>query len=118
MDETTQQNAALVEEATAAARSMEEQAGHLAEAVSVFKLDESAAPVAQTARVRPIASRPVAVKGAAAEAASAGSGHRGAACHIPGRVGRRSLARVLIHRCHPQRPGTAGALCIWALHLR
>ncbi|WCE03694.1 methyl-accepting chemotaxis protein [Pseudoxanthomonas sp. JBR18] len=39
MDETTQQNAALVEEATAAARSMEEQAGHLAEAVSVFRLD-------------------------------------------------------------------------------
>ncbi|AKO04687.1 methyl-accepting chemotaxis protein [Xanthomonas oryzae pv. oryzicola] len=67
MDETTQQNAALVEEATAAARSMEEQAGHLAEAVSVFKLDQSAAPVAQTARVRPIASRPVAVKGAAAK---------------------------------------------------
>ncbi|QBG83618.1 methyl-accepting chemotaxis protein [Xanthomonas oryzae] len=67
MDETTQQNAALVEEATAAARSMEEQAGHLAEAVSVFKLDESAAPVAQTARVRPIASRPVAVKSAAAK---------------------------------------------------
>ncbi|AUJ12498.1 methyl-accepting chemotaxis protein [Xanthomonas oryzae pv. oryzae] len=65
MDETTQQNAALVEEATA--RSMEEQAGHLAEAVSVFKLDQSAAPVAQTARVRPIASRPVAVKGAAAK---------------------------------------------------
>ncbi|UXA53064.1 methyl-accepting chemotaxis protein [Xanthomonas prunicola] len=67
MDETTQQNAALVEEATAAARSMEEQAGHLAEAVSVFKLDESAAQVTQTARVRPIASRPVAVKGAAAK---------------------------------------------------
>ncbi|ALS95003.1 methyl-accepting chemotaxis protein [Xanthomonas oryzae] len=67
MDETTQQNAALVEEATAAARSMEEQAGHLAEAVSVFKLDQSAAPVAQTARVRPIASRPAAVKGAAAK---------------------------------------------------
>ncbi|APO93802.1 methyl-accepting chemotaxis protein [Xanthomonas vesicatoria] len=63
MDETTQQNAALVEEATAAARSMEEQAGHLAEAVSVFKLDESAA--AAQARVRPVASRPVAVKTAA-----------------------------------------------------
>ncbi|AVQ07308.1 TPA: HAMP domain-containing protein [Xanthomonas vasicola pv. zeae] len=71
MDETTQQNAALVEEATAAARSMEEQAGHLAEAVSVFKLDESAAPVAQTARVRPIASRQVAVKGAAKPVARA-----------------------------------------------
>ncbi|WDM77685.1 MCP four helix bundle domain-containing protein [Xanthomonas cucurbitae] len=64
MDETTQQNAALVEEATAAARSMEEQAGHLAEAVSVFKLDESAAAATQ-ARLRPVASRPVAVKTAA-----------------------------------------------------
>ncbi len=40
MDETTQQNAALVEEATAAARSMEEQAIHLANEVAVFKLDE------------------------------------------------------------------------------
>lgn len=37
MDETTQQNAALVEEATAAARSMEEQASDLAETVSVFR---------------------------------------------------------------------------------
>ena len=37
MDETTQQNAALVEEASAAARSMEEQANLLAEAVSVFR---------------------------------------------------------------------------------
>ncbi|MEQ7416420.1 methyl-accepting chemotaxis protein [Xanthomonas campestris pv. campestris] len=67
MDETTQQNAALVEEATAAARSMEEQAGHLAEAVSVFKLDAPAAPV----HARPAASRPVAVKTAAKPARSA-----------------------------------------------
>jgi methyl-accepting chemotaxis protein len=37
MDETTQQNAALVEEASAAARSMEQQASALAEAVSVFR---------------------------------------------------------------------------------
>ncbi len=37
MDETTQQNAALVEEATAAARSMEEQATGLAKAVALFK---------------------------------------------------------------------------------
>ena len=41
MDETTQQNAALVEEATAAARAMEEQAGHLSEAVSIFVVDEA-----------------------------------------------------------------------------
>ncbi|MEC3889506.1 methyl-accepting chemotaxis protein [Xanthomonas campestris] len=67
MDETTQQNAALVEEATAAARSMEEQAGHLAEAVSVFKLDAPAAPV----HARPAASRPVAVKSAAKPVRSA-----------------------------------------------
>ncbi|MBB4721816.1 methyl-accepting chemotaxis protein [Xanthomonas euvesicatoria] len=39
MDETTQQNAALVEEATAAARSMEEQAVHLTDAVAIFKID-------------------------------------------------------------------------------
>ncbi len=38
MDEVTQQNAALVEEATAAARAMEEQAGGLADAVAVFRL--------------------------------------------------------------------------------
>ncbi len=54
------------------------------------------------------------------QAASAGSGHRGAACHIPGRVGRRSLARVLIHRCHhnaPARPGRcASGHCICVDH--
>jgi len=44
MDETTQQNAALVEEATAAARAMEEQATLLDEAVAVFQL--SAKPAA------------------------------------------------------------------------
>ena len=40
MDDVTQQNAALVEEAAAAAESLQEQAGKLAQAVSVFKLDE------------------------------------------------------------------------------
>jgi len=43
MDEVTQQNAALVEQAAAAAQSMQEQAGRLSEVVSVFKLDERAA---------------------------------------------------------------------------
>ena len=41
MDHVTQQNAALVEQAAAAAGSMQEQAGKLAEAVSIFKLEES-----------------------------------------------------------------------------
>ncbi|OWT79966.1 MULTISPECIES: methyl-accepting chemotaxis protein [unclassified Achromobacter] len=40
MDEVTQQNAALVEEAAAAAGSLQEQAQRLAEAVSVFKINE------------------------------------------------------------------------------
>ncbi|SHM72571.1 methyl-accepting chemotaxis protein [Duganella sacchari] len=39
MDQTTQQNAALVEQASAAAVTMQEQASHLVDAVSVFKLD-------------------------------------------------------------------------------
>jgi methyl-accepting chemotaxis protein len=39
MDDVTQQNAALVEEAAAAAGSLQDQAGDLAQVVSVFKLD-------------------------------------------------------------------------------
>jgi methyl-accepting chemotaxis protein len=38
MDETTQQNAALVEQAAAAAKSMQDQAGHLEDLVYTFKL--------------------------------------------------------------------------------
>ena len=41
MDEVTQQNAALVEEAAAAAESVEEQAQNLTAAVGIFKLDSS-----------------------------------------------------------------------------
>ena len=46
MDEATQQNSALVEEASAAAQSMKEQAVQLARAVAVFKLDEGIGTVA------------------------------------------------------------------------
>ncbi|MCW0372399.1 methyl-accepting chemotaxis protein [Xanthomonas sacchari] len=56
MDESTQQNAALVEEATAAARSMEEQAGHLRQAVAVFKVQAAASSV--RAPAVPVAPRP------------------------------------------------------------
>jgi len=42
MDDVTQQNAALVEEAAAASESLQDQAGKLTEAVSVFKLEGSA----------------------------------------------------------------------------
>ena len=77
MDETTQQNAALVEEASAAARSMEEQALVLSESVSVFKLHHAAPPVAGkpaavarpvVAAVKPVAkSAPAAVEPALAD---------------------------------------------------
>jgi methyl-accepting chemotaxis protein len=58
MDEVTQQNAALVEEAAAAAESMEEQAGNLANAVAIFKMTQQGARPVQA---RPAAAKPVAL---------------------------------------------------------
>ncbi|KAB7768208.1 methyl-accepting chemotaxis protein, partial [Xanthomonas maliensis] len=57
MDETTQQNAALVEEATAAARALEDQASQLTEAVAVFKTDllASTGPAVRTAATPKVA---------------------------------------------------------------
>lgn len=52
MDETTQQNAALVEEASAAARALEEQANQLVQTVAVFRLAADARPAPQAARAR------------------------------------------------------------------
>jgi methyl-accepting chemotaxis protein len=53
MDEMTQQNAALVEEAAAAARAMQEQAGELTRQIGFFQLsDDSAAAVAQPTPTR------------------------------------------------------------------
>jgi methyl-accepting chemotaxis protein len=75
MDSVTQQNAALVEEAAAAASSMQDQAGKLAEVVSVFKLDRAhsiavPAPVAAVAvaaaPVRPVTKRAAPPKAIAA----------------------------------------------------
>src|SRR5690606_18104597 len=83
MDETTQQNAALVEEATAAARSMEQQAGQLVQTVAVFQMHgerpaqaaravapvpSASAPavVAQPARANPTRPNPVAARPATA----------------------------------------------------
>ncbi|RDK02301.1 methyl-accepting chemotaxis protein [Paraburkholderia lacunae] len=64
MDEVTQQNAALVEEAAAAAQSLEDQAGKLRTAVAVFQLDDeahkapvSAAPRRATTPARPMTAR-------------------------------------------------------------
>jgi methyl-accepting chemotaxis protein len=53
MDSMTQQNASLVEEAAAAAQSLQDQAGELARVVSIFKLDE--AEEQQVAAAAPLA---------------------------------------------------------------
>ncbi|WP_329955378.1 methyl-accepting chemotaxis protein [Chromobacterium violaceum] len=60
MDENTQKNAALVEEAAAAAESLEEQARYLADAVAVFKLDD------KPSHGKPPAGKPAPRLGAAA----------------------------------------------------
>ncbi|MCC4612330.1 methyl-accepting chemotaxis protein [Xanthomonas campestris pv. esculenti] len=55
MDETTQQNAALVEEATAAARAMEEQAVQLTDAVAIFRIETAAIRQAGPRAATPVA---------------------------------------------------------------
>jgi len=65
MDGMTQQNAALVEEAAAAAQSLQDQAAELAKVVSIFKLnsDSSARPRAAAASPKPRAEvKPLQVK--------------------------------------------------------
>jgi len=61
MDQVTQQNAALVEQAAAASNAMHEQAGQLLEAVSVFKLaaNEQPATVRSAPAGRRVAARPL-----------------------------------------------------------
>ncbi|HEX8479191.1 MAG TPA: methyl-accepting chemotaxis protein [Telluria sp.] len=72
MDGMTQQNAALVEQAAAAAQSLQDQAGELQRVVSVFRLIEGEAeyqaPAAPAVPKTPVASRAVAVRPAPAAA--------------------------------------------------
>ncbi len=79
MDEVTQQNAALVEEAAAAAQSLEDQAGRLRAVVAVFNLDDhgasamtfASAPAAAPARTSAKPAARAAVKPVAARQAPA-----------------------------------------------
>ncbi len=57
MDETTQQNAALVEQAAAAAESLLEQANALNDSISVFKLDNSVSGSSAKASLKPTIER-------------------------------------------------------------
>ena len=68
LDQMTQQNAALVEESTAAATSMRDQAQRLAEVVSVFNVGAVAAPPAAFARVKAAPAPRPALKAAAPRA--------------------------------------------------
>jgi len=67
MDNVTQQNASLVEEASAAAASLEDQAGKLTQAVAAFRLHDSPA----TAGVAPRAAAPLKTPALAARPALA-----------------------------------------------
>ncbi len=86
MDQTTQQNAAMVEQSTAAAASLAQEAGKLRDLVAQFRLDHGA--TAQTAALRQTAvamarpasvSRPVAARPAPARATAKAVSHGNAA---------------------------------------
>jgi methyl-accepting chemotaxis protein len=68
MDEVTQQNSALVEEATATAKTLDQQAQAMSERVSFFRIDDGAEPARAATRAQrlQVAARPPA--GAAAKA--------------------------------------------------
>jgi methyl-accepting chemotaxis protein len=79
MDEGTQQNAALVEEATASARSLELQAAQLVQMVAVFRLGagRTVQPVAEVALVRPtVVAMPKPARKVAAAATRARTAHK------------------------------------------
>jgi len=70
MDQVTQQNAALVEQAAAAAESMQEQSAKLADVVSVFKLAGGLAPTPAPVVRKPAPARPALTKRVPARVAS------------------------------------------------
>lgn len=66
MDKVTQQNAALVEQSAAAAGALEDQAGHLNQTVSQFRISEQADKASVSAK--PVATAPAAPSAKAAAA--------------------------------------------------
>ncbi|ODV10091.1 MAG: chemotaxis protein [Rhodanobacter sp. SCN 68-63] len=75
MDEVTQQNAALVEEASAAARAMQEQADALAEQMRYFRVqgESAAAPAPAAAPAARVVRAPVAARAPAMQPVAAGA---------------------------------------------
>jgi methyl-accepting chemotaxis protein len=65
MDDVTQQNAALVEEASAAAQALTEQASRLTQLIARYRVEETGAEEAPRSALRPAAAAPVAERRAA-----------------------------------------------------
>ncbi len=102
MDAVTQQNAALVEEAAAASKSLEDQAGKLRSAVAVFQLDEGGykAPVSAAPKRAAAPGRPTAVRKVSQAALQTASQAVSQAASPPRAQGRRAVAPV----AHPAAP--------------
>ncbi|WP_394777555.1 methyl-accepting chemotaxis protein [Undibacterium sp.] len=64
MDEMTQQNAALVEQAAAAAQSMRDQSGHLSEVVSQFRINAAHTSPSTPTQQRPVSRPPMRARAA------------------------------------------------------
>jgi methyl-accepting chemotaxis protein len=97
MDEVTQQNAALVEQASAASEAMQEQARRLAELVGTFTLEQHAAPAAARKAAAPLTAAKPAAKPAARPALPAAGTKAPTATKAPAR----------------KTPATAGAESDW-----
>jgi len=108
MDEGTQQNAALVEEAAAAATSMREQAALLAQAVAVFRIDEAQR---QGAAVAVGAPQPVApVRAVPAPAPAAAPAPASAPASAPAPTPAPALRKAIAPAKAPPKPAaTSGA---------
>ncbi|CAB5723788.1 Aspartate chemoreceptor protein [Delftia tsuruhatensis] len=107
MDQTTQQNAALVEESAAAAASLRKQAQDLVEAVAVFQLPRGVAQEAEGAANRPAA---VAAPRPTVQPASPSRPAQPSSLGAGTRTGGQALARQLERNAVPPiqpRPGTA-----------
>ncbi|RUN82606.1 methyl-accepting chemotaxis protein [Pandoraea apista] len=120
MDEVTQQNAALVEEAAAAAGSLEDQAHRLRDAVSVFRVGDSlkvagapgatvkrtASAVRQSGGVAPAVSTASTASAASAASAATGKATASAAGAAPARASAGGGATRTVTR-RPQSPAPA-----------
>jgi methyl-accepting chemotaxis protein len=85
MDDVTQQNAALVEEASAAAQALSEQASNLTQLISRYRVGEGAAADQPRAALRPAAAPAPAVERRAANRPMTGKKRPAAASSAPAR---------------------------------